>query len=101
MYIHIISHGEQNVTMTFNVSGQGHSAKALKLRYLANCWSYGIVFNMYTCIFTHGEQNVTMTSKVRGQGLKTNAVNSNITQTIGRIELSLTSTPTSAMGNKM
>ena len=32
MYIHISSHGEQNVTMTFNVSGQGHSAKALKIK---------------------------------------------------------------------
>ena len=37
---------------------------------------------MYTRIITHGEQNVTMTSKVRGQGLRTNAVNSNISQTI-------------------
>ena len=94
MYIHIISHGEQNVTMTFNVSGHGHSAKALKSRYLTNCWSYGIVLNMYTRIITHGEQNVTITSKVRGQGLRTNAVNSNISQTICRIELILTSTPT-------
>ena len=60
------------------VRAHGHSANALKSRYLTNCWSYGIVFNMYTRIITHGEQNVTLTSKVRGQGLRTNAVNSNI-----------------------
>ena len=57
-YTNIISHGEQNVTMTFNVSGQGHSAKELKLRYLANCWFYGVLFDMYTHIIYPGEQTV-------------------------------------------
>ena len=66
MYTHIISHGDQNVTMTFNVSGQGHSAKAL-------CWFYGVLFDMYTHIIYPGEQTVTMTSKVRGQGHRANA----------------------------
>ena len=94
MYTHIISHGDQNVTMTFNVSGQGHSAKALKLRYVANCWFYAVLFDMYTHIIYPGEQTVTMTSKVRGQGHRANAVNSDISRIKCHIELILTSTPT-------
>ena len=74
-YTNIIGHGDQNVTMTFNVSGQSHSAKALKLRYLANYSFYGVLFDMYTHIIYPGEQTVTMTSKVRGQGHRANAVN--------------------------
>ena len=80
--------------MTFNVSGQGHSAKALKLRYVANCWFYGVLFDMYTHIIYPGEQTVTMTSKVRGQGHRANAVNSDISRIKCHIELILTSTPT-------
>ena len=63
MYTHIISHGDQNVTMTFNVSGKGHSAKALKLRYLANCWFYGVLFDMYTRLCT-----MTLIFDLEGQG---------------------------------
>ena len=49
-----------------NLQGQGHSANALKSQHLANCWSYGVDFDLCIHIINHVEQNVTLAFKVKG-----------------------------------
>ena len=35
MYVHVINHKEQNVKLTFSVSGEGHIAGPLKSAYFS------------------------------------------------------------------
>ena len=46
MYVDMINHGEQNMTLTFKLKGQGHSLNVIKSHYLPNRWYQGVDFDM-------------------------------------------------------
>ena len=46
MYLGMINHGEQNMTLTFKLKGQGHSLNVIKSQYHPNRWYQGVDFDM-------------------------------------------------------
>ena len=91
----MINHIEQNMTLSFKVTGQGHIALTLIFALNHNIWqTVRLREFILTCahIINYGKQNVTLILKVKGHSA--NALKSQYLATFGRGKLILTCTPT-------
>ena len=73
MYIHI-NNGEQNVTLSFKVTGKGHSSTHLSYDTSEVLGRGKNDFDVYTNIINHWTQKMTMTFNFKVQDYSANAI---------------------------